>query len=248
MEKVTAIEKTLFVLNEFTKKPYSYSAKELSEHLSFSKPTVHRILNILEKFHYVRRNYTGQYTIGYKAYQVGLIYANNTDIFLEIGRIIDDVAQITGEQVGYAVLEGTDVVSIYESQVQDSRIRYIAGRIYPINAGCYGKVLMAFSHPIEELREIVSNFKLEKVSPGAILDPKVLLCEYEKIISRGFADSEDEYLDGTVGLGVPVFHSNGSIHGCISLGAIKSKHFGENKEEYIAELLKAAKRIGQILL
>ncbi|MEA4987925.1 MAG: IclR family transcriptional regulator [Anaerovorax sp.] len=248
MEKATAIEKTLFILNEFTKRPYSYTAKELSEQLGFSKPTVHRILNVLEEFRYIRRTYDGDYTVGYKAYQVGMIYANHTDIFLEIRRIIDEAARKTGEQVGYAVLEGTDVVSVYESQTQDSRIRYIAGAVYPINAGCYGKVLMAFSHPIEELRQIIPSLNLKKVSPGAILDPNALLNEYEKIIERGYADSADEYLDGTVGLGVPVFHSNGSIHGCISLGAIKSKHFDKNKERFLKELFDAAKKIGPILL
>ncbi|WP_324824242.1 IclR family transcriptional regulator [Sinanaerobacter sp. ZZT-01] len=248
MKKVTAINKAIFILNEFTKKPYSYTAKELSEKLGFSKPTVHRILNELEEFRYIRRTYDGLYTIGYKAYQVGIIYANHTDIFLEIRRIIDEVARKTGEQVGYAVLEGTDVVSIYESQMQDSRIRYIAGAVYPINAGCYGKVLMAFSHSINELREIVPNLNLERVSPGAIMDPKVLLKEYEKIIAKGYADSIDEYLDGTVGLGVPVFFHDGSLHGCISLGAIKSKQFDENKENYIKDLLEASRSISLILI
>ncbi len=248
MEKVTAIEKTLLILNQFTQNPYSYTAKELSEQLGFSKPTVHRILNVLEEFRYIRRTYDGQYTIGYKAYQVGMIYANHTDIFLEIRRVIDEAAKRTGEQVGYAVLEGTDVVSVYESQTQDSRIRYIAGAVYPINAGCYGKVLMAFSHPIDELSKIVLNLELKKVSPGAILDNKELLEEYKRIIKKGYADSIDEYLDGTVGLGVPVFRRDGSLHGCISLGAITSKHFDLNKEKYISDLLDAAQSISLILL
>lgn len=248
MEKVSAVEKTLFLLNEFTKTPYSYTAKELSDRLGFSKPTVHRILNMLEESNYIRRTYNGEYTIGYKAYQVGMVYANHTDIFLEIRRIIDDVARRTGEQVGYAILEGIDVVSMYESQMHDSRIRYIAGAIYPINSGCYGKVLMAFSHPIEELREIVPNLKLEQVSLGAIMNHEKLLREYESIITKGYAESEDEYLDGTVGLGVPVFRSDGTIHGSMALGAIKSNHFKDSKIEYIEELLKAAESIMSILL
>ncbi|MHC1724063.1 MAG: IclR family transcriptional regulator [Aminipila sp.] len=246
--KFGAIEKTLHMLNAFTDKPYMYSAKELSEKLGFSKPTVHRILNTLEEENYVRRNYEGKYTVGYRAYQMGMVYANNMDIYMEIRRVIEHIASATGEQVGYAVLEGTDVVSMYESQMQDSRIRYMAGAIYPINSGCYGKVLMAFSHTDEELSEIVPNLELRQVSPGAIMDHQKLLEEYRAIKERGYGESEDEYLDGTVGLGVPVFKQDGSLAGCISLGAIKSPKFHNEKIHYLDEIFKGVNELKKILL
>lgn len=247
-KKMGAIEKTLHILNAFVDKPYMYSAKELSDKLGFSKPTVHRILNTLEEEKYVRRNYKGKYTIGYKAYQMGMIYANNTDIYMEIRRVIEHIASVTGEQVGYAVLEGTDVVSVYESQMNDSRIRYIAGAIYPVNSGCYGKVLMTFSHTDEELSEIVTKLELKQVSPGAIMSHEKLLEEYGEIRKRGYGESVDEYLDGTVGLGVPVFNQDGSLAGCIALGAIKSVKFDRQKEYYLEEIFKGADELRTIFL
>lgn len=246
-EKANAIEKALRILNQFSIKPYAYTAKELSDILGFSKPTVHRTLNILEEAHYVRRTYGSEYSIGYKAYHVGMIYTNMTDTITEIRKIIDDMAKQLGEQIGYAVLEGTDVVSLYESRMQDSRIGYIAGAIYPINSGCYGKVLMAYSHTPEELSRIVPTLTLEPVSSGAILSHKALLDEYLKIRSRGYAESCDEYLDGTIGLGVPTFRKDGTIHGCIALGTLKTKHFDERKEALIQGLLKGAHKISEML-
>lgn len=247
-KKIGAIEKTIHILNAFVHKPHMYSAKELSDELGFSKPTVHRILNTLEEENYVRRNYDGKYTVGYKAYQMGMIYANNMDIYMEIRRVIEHIASATGEQVGYAVLEGTDVVSVYESQMQDSRIRYIAGAIYPINSGCYGKVLMAFSHTDEELCEIVPKLELKQVSPGAIMDHNELLEEYRIIRKRGYGESVDEYLDGTIGLGVPVFKQDGSLVGCIALGAIKSVKFDNNKNYCLDEIYKGAEKLRIVFL
>ncbi|QAT42090.1 IclR family transcriptional regulator [Aminipila luticellarii] len=247
LKKFGAIEKMLELLNAFTASPYTYSAKELSEKLGFTKPTVHRILNALEKENYVRRSFDGKYTIGYKAYQVGMIYANNTDLYMEIRKVIENIAGSTGEQVGYAVLEGTDALSIYESQMQDSRIRYVAGAVYPINSGCYGKVLMAFSHTEEELCEIVPKLELKQVSRGAIMDPQELLEEYRNIRKSGYGESADEYLDGTVGLGVPVFKQNGSLAGCISLGAIKSDRFCKLREQYLKELFKGAGQLKNVI-
>ncbi|QIB68462.1 IclR family transcriptional regulator [Aminipila butyrica] len=246
--KAGAIEKTLMVLNTLTEKPYSYSAKELSAKLGFTKPTVHRILNTLEEERYVGRTYDGKYSIGYKVYQIGMVYANNMDIYLEIRRVIEAIATATGEQVGYAILEGTEVVSLYESQMQDSRIRYIAGATYPINSGCYGKVLMTFSHTESELDQIVPHLELKQVSHGAIMDHQELREEYRRIRERGYGQSEDEYLDGTVGLGVPVFKQDGSLAGCIALGAIKSAKFYRDKEDYVKEIFKGAQELKGILV
>ncbi|QHI71869.1 IclR family transcriptional regulator [Aminipila terrae] len=248
LKKFGAIEKTLNVLNAFTEKPYMYSAKELSDKLKFTKPTVHRILNTLEEQNYIRRSYDGKYAIGFKAYQIGMVYANNMDIYMEIRKVIEKIASVTGEQVGYAILEGTNVVSIYESQMQDSRIRYIAGAVYPINSGCYGKVLMTFSHTDQELCEILPEIELKQVSPGAIMDHKKLLEEYRTIREKGYGESEDEYLDGTVGLGVPVFKQDGSLAGCIALGAIKSERFHNQKLRYLDEIFKGANELKKIIL
>ena len=247
-QKVGAIEKTLQILNAFSEKPYHYSAKDLSTKLKFSKPTVHRILKTLEKEHYLRHISETKYTIGYKAYQMGMVYANNIDIYLEIRRVIEDVANITGEQVGYAVLEGIDVVSVYESQLQDARIRYIAGVIYPINSGCYGKVLMAFTYSKEELIKIVPTLTLKQVSSGAIMDHTILLEEYLTIKRNGYAQSIDEYLDGTVGIAVPVLKRDGSLAGCIALGSVKSQKFEEKIKSHISKLLEAAKELETVFL
>lgn len=246
-EKANAIEKSLLILNQFTVRPFLYTAKELSDILGFSKPTVHRTLNILEAFHYVRRTYDGRFTIGYKAYHVGMIYANTTDILTEIRHIVDQLARQLGEQIGYAVLEGTDVVSIHESHMQDSRISYNAGAVYPINSGCYGKVLMAFSHTPDELKQLVPTLKLEPVSSGAILSHKKLLAEYLNIRRQGYGESVDEYLDGTVGLGVPVFRQDSTVHGCIALGMLKTKNYQNRRDWLLNGLMDAAHSIGEML-
>ncbi|MEQ2455848.1 IclR family transcriptional regulator [Flavonifractor hominis] len=243
-----AIEKAILILNQFASGPNTYTAKELAEQLDLSKPTVHRILNTLEQADYIQRMPDGTYGVGYKAYHLGMNYANSTDLFLEIRREIDHLARLTGEQVGYAVRKGKDVVSLYESQLQDSRIRYLTGAIYPVNSGCYGKTLMAYAAPPEELPALVRSLKLEPVSPGAILDPEQLLAEYQSIRAHGYAESENEFLDGTLGLGVPVFNPDRTIHGCIALGALKSQSFLAKKDACLQELKRGAWRLEQVLV
>ena len=246
-DKANAVEKALRVLNQFTYHPYAYSARDLSDILGYSKPTVHRILNILEEERFIRRTENGEYTVGYKAYHVGMVYANQTDTITEIRKIVDNISRTLTEQVGYAVLEGSQIISLYESRLQYSRVTYVAGVIYPINSGCYGKTLMAFSHTEEELKRIVPTLKLEPVSTGAILSHKELLEEYLQIRRLGYAESSNEFLDGTIGIGVPTFRKNGTVHGCIAVGTMQSPQFEQKKPFVLRELQKGASLIGELL-
>jgi DNA-binding IclR family transcriptional regulator len=253
MENPNAIEKTLLIMEEFTKRPHVFTAKTLSERLEISKPTVHRILNILEENNFIRKvSGNGEYAIGYKAYSVGMSYAFSMDEFAEIRNIVEEVSAIIGQQVGYGILEGLCVVSLYESKLddpRDPRMQYRAGEtFYSINCGCYGKVLMAYSYPLDELRKIVPTLELKQISLGAIMDHQLLLKDYEKILERGYATSEDEYMEGVFGIGAPTFSKNGKVHGCIALGALKTRTNLDNIPFFVEEIKKGAKKISRILL
>lgn len=244
-----AIEKTLLIMRAFTDEPFEYTAKELSEKLSISKSTVHRILNTLEKNKFVKRTPDMlKYTVGYASYIVGMQYAKRQDVYSEIRKIVDSVAKNTSQQVGYAVMEGQNVISIYESESYNKIISYIPGEIYTINCGVYGKVLMSYSTTIEDLERLVYKMELKQVTPKAITDRDKLLKEYKMIRKKGYAESDGEHIEGTLGIGVPTFNSSGKVHGCIGLSGIKSETFVTNKFEYLNDLLRGAEEISRLLI
>ncbi len=249
MIKQNAIEKTLNIMQAFTKAPYAYSAKELSVELEISKPTVHRILNTLKEQNYVKQDaYSGKYSVGYGAYVVGMQYAWNLDVYSEIRKAIDSISAETQTQVGYAVLEGLDVVSVYESISNFINIRYVPGEVFTINCGAYGKVLMAFSHTYEELKKLVYEVDLKPVFNKAFTDPDELLEEYRGIQERGYATSYGEAIEGTIGMGVPVFSSNGKLHGCIAISGIDTPTLRAKMDDCIELLLKSARDVARFLI
>lgn len=249
MNKQNAIEKSLNIMHIFTKAPHAFTAKEISDSLGISKPTVHRILNTLKENNYVKQNvFTGKYSVGYGCYIVGMQYARNLDIYSELRRILDRISSETGTQVGYTVLENLDVVSVYESISYSKSIQYIPGEVYTINCGVYGKVLMAYTHSLDELEHLVYEIELKPVKPLAITNPKELLDEYKAVLEQGYAISYGEAIEGTIGIGVPVFNPDGSIHGCIGLSAIDTPSFREKMGECTQELLKGAREIANFLI
>ena len=80
------------------------------------------------------------------------------------------------------------------------------------------------------------------------MDHTILLEEYLTIKRNGYAQSIDEYLDGTVGIAVPVLKRDGSLAGCIALGSVKSQKFEEKIKSHISKLLEAAKELETVFL
>jgi len=248
-KKLSSIEKILLILKKLSEEPFEFTAKEISKSLAIPRPTIHRMLNTLEKQNFVKKNgNSSKYSIGYCSYEVGMTYVNRINVYTEIKDIIDEVAKITRQQVGYTVLENQEVISIYESQFFHMiNIKYDPGKVYNINCGVYGKVLMAYSKSIKELEELVYKLELKPVTPRAFTDPDKLLEEYKKIRRLGYSESDGEYLPGTIGIGAPSFRSDGTVHGCVGLAGIKSEDFLNKKHIYIDEVVKGANKISKLL-
>jgi DNA-binding IclR family transcriptional regulator len=121
------------------------------------------------------------------------------------------------------------------------------GEIYTVNCGVYGKILMAYSHTLEELEKLVYEIELKPVTPKAFTDPAELFEEYKKIREKGYSESYGEYIEGTIGIGAPTFDSYGRVHGCVGLSGIGTETFIKNKPEYIEEVLKGATEISRLL-
>jgi DNA-binding IclR family transcriptional regulator len=107
---------------------------------------------------------------------------------------------------------------------------------------------MAFYKPLEKLEEIVRTSKLEGTTPNSITSPEELLLEYKKIREQGYTISDEENLLGALGIGVPIFNSEGKIHGCIALAAAKGMMTEESISSYINVLKKGAREISKYIV
>lgn len=245
--KVTAIGKAVKILKAFSEEPFSYSAIELSNKLDINRTTVHRILLELENEMLIVQNNTDKYyTIGPGLFSIGSKYLYRKHNFAEIRIIIDNIALETNQNIGYTILDNGAIINLYESEVtMPVKITYRQGTYFPINCGAYGKTIMAFFKPEEEMEKIVRNTVLEKRTVNTIVDPDELIMEYEKIREQGYAISDEENLLGAYGIGVPVFNLDGSINGCIGMAVVKNSISMDSVESYIKLLKKGAKNISK---
>lgn len=248
--KLTAIEKSIQILKILSQEPYEYSVLELSEKLQFNRTTIYRILDSFEKERMVYKNKNNKkYSVGPSLYQIGMQYVYRRNNFIDIKNLIDEIAKKTKQSVGYAILDNRNIISLYESEIsQPIKIRYQYGKSYPINRGGYGKTIMAFYQPLNELKEIIYSSKLEKKTVNTIIDPEKLMREFEKIRKNGYAISDEENLLGAIGIGAPIFKSNGKIHGAIAVAAIKGTLNDSEIDILIQDVIEGAKEISKYII
>jgi DNA-binding IclR family transcriptional regulator len=157
-----------------------------------------------------------------------------------IPKILDSISKQTEESVGYAILEGNTVLSLYEIEIdQPLKMNYKPGLYYPMNRGCYGKCLMAYNKS-EIVEKLLYNQKFEKITKYTLTEPDEILKEYQLIREQGYVVSYCEVSPYFVGVGIPIFNSRGLVKASIAISFLKGIDEKEDKEK-IDKFLKILK-------
>lgn len=246
---LSSVQKAIQIMKLLAKEPCTFTAIEISKALEINRSTVHRLLNVLKDEMLILQNSsTKKYKIGPMAYNIGAAYLNSQMYTDEIHSILDEVAEKTRLSAGYAVREGDKIINIYEVETYiPMRMGYSPGLFYPIHCGVYGKTIMAFYNPPEKLREIIYSAKLEKMTENTITDPEELIKEFAEIREQGYAVSDEERLQGAIGIGAPVRNSKGEVVACIGVAGIKASLSREDIENIKDIVIDGANRMSRLI-
>ncbi|KAB3534365.1 IclR family transcriptional regulator [Alkaliphilus pronyensis] len=246
---LASLQKAIAILKFLSYEPYHFTAIEISKGLNINRSTVHRMLaTLMEEMMVLQNPITKKYKLGPLSYHIGASYLHNMKYVDEIHNIIDGIAEKLSLSVGYAVKEGNKIMTLYEVEDYVSvRMGYKPGSFYPINCGAYGKTIMAFHKPLDELRRIVYSTPLEKRSEKTITNPDKLLKEYEKIRMQGYSISNGENLKGALGVGAPVKNSKGDVIACVAAAGIKASIDQARLKEIKAVVIDGANKISSLI-
>lgn len=221
MDDLACLDKAVTLLEILCEKPFSYSITELSNISGLNRTTVHRIMKTLEKRKIVIKNNNKLYKIGPNAYRMGCIYFDNFNYEDMIPKLLNEIAEITQESVGYAIRDGDTILSLFEVEIkQPLKMNYKPGLYYPINRGCYGKCLMAY-YDKEIVIELLKKHKFEKITNDTLTELDEILGEYEKIKTQGFVTSECEVSSYHMGVGIPIYNSIKEVKACLAVSFVK---------------------------
>lgn len=230
----TSIDKAVDLLEQLAMPPYEYKPAELAALTGLNRSSVYRLLGILQARELVACDKEGEYyKIGPGLYYVGTKYLYNNNFHSVIQNILDEISSRIKESVGLAVWDGGRIISLLEVELhQPMKLNDYPGRYFPINKGCYGKVLTAYQ-PQDVIDKVLQGQTFEKSNCNTLTTREELLEEYDRIRRQGYAYSIDEVsVVDALGVGIPVMGENGTIKACVAAAFYRTDGWKEKMERY----------------
>ncbi len=234
-----------YILEILNQTPYKFTAQEISNLTGINRTTVYRILMVLVEEDFILQDEeTRKFAVGPMLYHIGLGYLNNFHFKDEIYKTLEKLADITSEAIGIAVREGNKIISLYEIDIQQPlKMSYPPGSYYPMNRGCFGKLLMAY-HDRNTVRKLLEQSSFEKLFPNTLTETEEIIREYQNIRNNGYVISDGEgYSVIAAGVGVPVYNKRNQVKACLAVSFVKDDDFEMKKIELLKLLEEYSKEL-----
>ncbi|HEX4884586.1 MAG TPA: IclR family transcriptional regulator [Casimicrobiaceae bacterium] len=193
--------------------------REAADGSALPKPTVHRMLAMLEGAGLLLRESDGRVSPGPRLARFALEALLNAAVRAPRHAILAGLAEDVGETVNLTMLDGSEVV--YLDRVESAwplRMTLQPGSRVPLHCTASGKLLLALL-PAARRAKIVDALELERHTARTITDRRALAAELTRIRRERVATDDEEYLAGLVCIAVPVATPAGRVVASVAVHA-----------------------------
>jgi len=219
----TSIDLALDLLELFSAEKIELGISEMARLLHKRASTIHRTVVVLKDRGYIEQERErGRYRLGLKAFEVGCVYQNQSNVMKEATQCLERLSQLTNETINLAVLdqglkEVAYIAKIDCPQVLKTDIR-IGTKLYA-HCTALGKVLLANLDPLLVRKLFPPHRRLPTYTPHSIADTDLLHERLAEIRRRGFALDRGEFRSEVVCVAMPFRDRNGKVVAAISVTA-----------------------------
>ena len=141
-EGVIAVEKALALLDCFRPGEESLTLTALAQLSGYHKTTVYRLMNSLERMHYVIRRESGVYTLGPRLLYLGKLYEQSFHLASIVQPALHALATATGESATWYVIENSQRLCLFRAEPSEGlRETRLPGTFLPLDNSAIGQVL-----------------------------------------------------------------------------------------------------------
>ncbi|MGH9376676.1 MAG: IclR family transcriptional regulator [Terriglobia bacterium] len=220
---------------------------DLSRSLKVPKSTVHRILMVLERHRYVRREpVNGRFRLGSKPLELECSAVAEMDVTRACRPFLQQLVSETGETAHLGILCEGQVISLAHEQSWHTLTPATIGRNVPAYCTSLGKALLAFL-PEEDLDKYLLARKFESRTANTIIQAEKLKAELRKIRLRGYAIDNEEFEKGLKCVAAPARDRGGELAAAIGIAGPVSRLGRARMEIAIDSVVKAAAGLSEAL-
>lgn len=204
----TVAARTLALLGAFGARHRTLTLTEMARRADLPVPTAHRLISELEEWGALARLSSGQYVVGSRIWDLGLLAPIQTDLREVASPFLHDLYGATLLTVQLAVRDGIEALYL-DRLAGHASIPVVSrsGSRLPLHATGVGKALLAYA-PDDVQQHVMSH--LARVTPHTIVHAGVLRGQLARVRRDGYATTSEEMTLGACSAAVPVFHQ-GSV-------------------------------------
>lgn len=241
---VQAVQTAIDII-EYLQREQTAGVTELANELDRSKGTIHSHLSTLVQNDFLTRT-DSEYQLSLRYLELGETVKNRLGIHDVIENELEDLAVESGETAQFAVEEHGWAVYLYKAKGEKAvdSASTIGKREYP-HCISLGKAILAHL-PRERVEAIVDEKGLPRYTDNTITSREALFEELETIRERGYAFDNEEKIKGLKCVGAPVFGTDESVLGAVSVSGPSSRMVGERFTEEIPQMITRSANVIEI--
>lgn len=246
-EKGSSIGRVLEIIEAVSKAQRPMSPADLAYQLDIPKPSIHRLLTLLEGDGYLQINMRGLLVPGDRMLDIALGVLYNGRFKAPRQAILKRLAAEIGETCGIAIPNGTEM--IYYDRVQTDRplqVHLPVGSHTPVWCTSSGKLYLS-SLPKERRQRIINNLPLRQYARNTLNSATALEAALLKIRIDNLGTDNEEFVDGLVACAVPICGRDGRLFACLFAHAPLISKGLDELLTYTPLLREAAIELGQLI-
>ncbi|MHA6782258.1 IclR family transcriptional regulator [Pseudonocardia saturnea] len=210
------LARALQIFCAFTADHPAMTLSELARRAGLPVSTVHRMAGELVGWGALERGEDGRFRIGLRLWEVAALAPRGQALRELALPFLEDLSQITRENVQLAVREGTEVVFVERIAGTGAVpvLTRVGGR-FALTATGVGLVLLA--HAPAEVQEEVLGGPVERYTRFTVTDQRELRAMLADVRANGFSVSDRQVTDDAVSVAAPVHDGRGEVVAAVSL-------------------------------
>ncbi|WP_198508677.1 IclR family transcriptional regulator [Polynucleobacter brandtiae] len=198
-------EKVLLILETIAQSEFPLTLEAISTSNGLAKPTAFRLLNTLVAQGFIERDPNGRrFQPSAKLRLIGINILSVDSIRSQRVAVMRRLVEEIGETCNFNILDGNKVM--YLDRVETSapiRLHIDVGTRVPLHCTASGKLFLSGMTDLQ-VRSSLGNEPFQRHTQKTLTSYEGLFRELEKIRIDGYALDESEFLDGFIGIAVPI--------------------------------------------
>ncbi len=226
--------------------PVSYA--DISEQLGLTKPTAHRLCDLLEAERLIERTVDGKkYIPGSRLRTLSLSVLGSTSLLLERRLVLESISSKIGETCNITVPSGTKMMYLDRVETEwPLRISLPVGSKVPLHCTASGKLYLS-QLATRERKRLIEAIPLDRLTPNTITESESLMSELKTTRANSVGIDNQEFCDGMVAVAVPINDAMGRICATLAVHGPVTRLTLELALSHIPALRTAAKQLQSTL-